>query len=962
MQAARRQGVRPTSIIAICIALLLALLQVGHASAVGLYPDPPPDFAHPGSPHDPLYSPTGGNRDRPVLVIYAQFSDVTFPVGFDSAVVADRFFGSFPSVTDYFANDSFGHLILTPAAETNTTNNGAVNDGVVAVTIASDKATFTALTASAQNKQLLQAADPFVNFAAFDTNGNGALTDDELVVEHLDADPDPAGPAGCGATRGVDPVSLDGKNMTLSVAMDGTDSNLMTIIHETGHVTFHMRDLYGFGVGAFDISGPTCGYSDSVFFRTSAWQKLHLGWIAPTVVVRDGYYSVDRTDSSGEAFILYDPDKGTNDYFIVENRQRTAGTYDQNAADNGLVIWRIDDAQYNSGDESIRPIDIMRPDGTTNGGCGSGGCYSGSNGDAWDPSDSTTPQRTMTRKWRDEVTPANVAVRAIGPSGNAIRAYFDVRGPGVLVDPTTATGVPIQVDVTPDEANPVSFAVMNTGEATDSFNFTVGNLPVGWASTTDTQTLGAATGSVANMQVTVPADAPTGISTVKAIGTSATDGTITTQCSFTVNVVLHQTAIAYTGLTSVPFGQPAGFRAQVSDITDPSDMVVGATVTFQLSDGVNTQVATAVTDASGVAAASPALTVPPGNYTLSVSVPRTGKHAAAATSVAYTVERRPTALVYTGDTSADYSDPANLSAKLTDALSGAPISGMPIALALGSQTASATTDAAGVASQVIVINQPAGDVTASAAFAGDTIYLPSSDSKTFTIAKEKLTFVYTGDTLAALGSTPSLAAVATQEADGSPGDLSLATATFQLAPTLTSTPFAYTTGVDASGQATTAASGLPVDLWTITISVPDSNPYWQGTSVAPAELALYDPAASVTGGAHGRDSDAHDADVTLTGRYHQNSPEGQVQLRSVAGRFKGSDFAWIIAVGDQAIFEVRGDLDGARATLRLRLRDAAEPGVGYDTFAARLTNSSGRRLYESGTVLLDGGNLQVRTP
>jgi len=959
MQAARRRGVRPASIIAICIALLLALLQVGQASAIGPYPSPPPDFAHPGSPHDPLYSPTGGDRDRPVLVIYAQFNDVTFPSAFDAAAVANRFFGPFPSVANYYANDSFGRLILSPATETNTTNNGAVNDGVVSVTIASNKATFTALSAGAQNKQLLQAADPFVNFAAFDTNGNGALTDDEIVIEHLQAAPVPIGP-GCGATRGVDPVSLDGKNMNLSVAMDGIDTNLMTIIHETGHVSLHTRDLYGFGVGSLDLSGPTCGPGDALLFRTSAWQKMHVGWIAPTVVVKDGYYSVDRADSSGAAFILYDPSKGTDDYFIVENRQRTAATYDQSASDSGLVIWRIDDAQYNSGSESIRPIDIMRPDGTTNAGCGSGGCYGGSNGDAWNPSDGTTPQRTMARTWRDG-TAANVAVRAIGPSGNAIRAYFDVRGPGVLVDPTTATGVPIQVDVTPDEANPVSFAVMNTGETSDNFNFTVGNLPIGWASTTDTKTLGAGTGSVANILVTVPADAPTGISTVKAIGTSATDGTITTQCSFTVNVVLHQTAIAYTGPTSVPFGEPAGFRAQVSDITNPSDIVVGATVTFQLSDGTNTQIATAVTDGSGVAAVSPALTVPPGNYTLSVSVPRSGKHAPAATSVAYTVERRPTALVYTGDTSADYSDPANLSATLTDALSGTPIPGMPIALALGSQTASATTDGAGVASQVIVVNQPAGNVTVSAAFAGDTIYLPSSDSKTFTIAKEKLTFVYTGDTLVELGSTPTLAAVATQEADGSPGDLSLATATFHMAPTLTSTPFDYTTGVDASGQATTPASGLPVDLWTITVSVPDSNPYWQGASAAPAELALYDPAASITGGAHGRDSDSHDADATFTGRYHQSSPQGQVQLRSSAGRFKGSDFAWIIAVGDQAIFEVRGDLDGAQAILRLRMRDAGEPGVGHDTFAARLTTPSGSVLYESGTVRLDGGNLQVRT-
>jgi hypothetical protein len=159
-----------------------------------------------------------------MLVIYAQFSDTAFPNGRDAAYVANRYFGGFPSVANYFANDSFGRLILSPAGESDSSNNGAANDGVVSVTIASNKVTFVALSEGAQNKQILQAADAAVNFAAFDTNGNGTISnDDELVVEHLDADPDPIGP-GCGATRGVDAVSLDGKNMGISVAMDATDT------------------------------------------------------------------------------------------------------------------------------------------------------------------------------------------------------------------------------------------------------------------------------------------------------------------------------------------------------------------------------------------------------------------------------------------------------------------------------------------------------------------------------------------------------------------------------------------------------------------------------------------------------------------------------------------------------------------------------------------------------------------
>src|SRR5262249_52995332 len=158
------------------------------------------------------------------------------------------------------------------------------------------------------------------------------------------------------------------------------------------------------------------------------------------------------------------------------------------------------------------------------------------------------------------------------------------------------------------------------------------------------------------------------------------------------------------------------------------------------------------------------------------------------------------------------------------------------------------------------------------------------------------------------------------------------------------------TAVDASGLSSTSAVGLPVDVWTITISVPTTNMYWQGTSTIPAELVLFDPSASIAGAGHGSDATLGDISVTLTGRYFDLTPKGQVQLRSQVGRFKGDTFAWIVVVGDQAIFEVVGDLDGQAVVLRLRMQDAGEPGVGTDTFGATIKSSSGIAIYDSGTV------------
>ena len=109
----------------------------------------------------------------------------------------------------------------------------------------------------------------------------------------------------------------------------------------------------------------------------------------------------------------------------------------------------------------------------------------------------------------------------------------------------------------------------------------------------------------------------------------------------------------------------------------------------------------------------------------------------------------------------------------------------------------------------------------------------------------------------------------------------------------------------------------------------------------------------MTGGARGNDSTGNGAQLEVTGRYQGMTPRGQVQLRTSLGRFRGGDFAWIVAVGNDAIMQVAGDVDGSAATLRLRVHDGGEPSAS-DTFQARLGP------YDSGVVAVAQGNLQVR--
>ena len=122
-------------------------------------------------------------------------------------------------------------------------------------------------------------------------------------------------------------------------------------------------------------------------------------------------------------------------------------------------------------------------------------------------------------------------------------------------------------------------------------------------------------------------------------------------------------------------------------------------------------------------------------------------------------EPAPTTLTYQGDTTADYHDPANLAATLTDQTNGLPIANASVQFTLGPQSCTATTNAAGLASCTLVLDQCSGSYTVKANFAGSALYLPSSDSKPFSATPEETTLSYTGDTAIANGGTATLSGV-----------------------------------------------------------------------------------------------------------------------------------------------------------------------------------------------------------
>ena len=92
--------------------------------------------------------------------------------------------------------------------------------------------------------------------------------------------------------------------------------------------------------------------------------------------------------------------------------------------------------------------------------------------------------------------------------------------------------------------------------------------------------------------------------------------------------------------------------------------------------------------------------------------------------------------------------------------------------------------------------------------------------------------------------------------------------------------------------------------------------------------------------------------ISFECRYDRSTrPRGSVRVKFSGGKISGKDPTWIVQVGSVAIFQTVGTLNGAVATLRLRVDDNGEPAR-RDTFRARIG------AYDSGTVSVTSGNLQ----
>ncbi len=276
-------------------------------------------------------------------------------------------------------NQAGGDATLAPTGSVNdaykTMSYGIVNlqSTVLAwVTLPHDMAYYAGSNNGLQNtipntgtmaQDALAAVDPLVNFGQFDQDNDGYI--DAIDIIH----------SGYGAEQGGAPansiwsvksnlpsdwVSADNNanGVKVKVKLYHTEPALWgssgtgilhigVICHETGHF-FGLPDLYDTdnssdGIGSWCMMANSWGF-DGTQLRPpdySAWCKIFLGWVTPTLLTAPGTYSTAQAETNKAVYRI---DRGftPSEYLLIENRQ-PAGL-ETVMPQGGLAIWHIDES------------------------------------------------------------------------------------------------------------------------------------------------------------------------------------------------------------------------------------------------------------------------------------------------------------------------------------------------------------------------------------------------------------------------------------------------------------------------------------------------------------------------------------------------------------------------------------------------------------------------------------------
>ena len=265
---------------------------------------------------------------------------------------------------------------------------------------------------------------------------------------------------------------------------------------------------------------------------------------------------------------------------------------------------------------------------------------------------------------------------------------------------------------------------------------------------------------------------------------------IPSSAASTFNVTLEESAVAYTGPTSVFNGQNLTVSA-VLTTDDPASgaPIAGRTISFVLGSGSSAQTCATnpTTDSTGTATCTISnVNQTVGPVPLTVTFTSDGYYKTAITQPNINVGPEQVGTILNVPTATgDYNDATTVSATLIDTYTNAGAPNEPVTIMLnGTQSCSGTTDASGVASCSITPDEQAGTYSLTAAFAGDMTPWPHLEASTgtgsFVVTHEEASLSYTGATSATNGSSATLSGVLTTDDPATGTPIAGRTVTFTL--------------------------------------------------------------------------------------------------------------------------------------------------------------------------------------
>ena len=247
-------------------------------------------------------------------------------------------------------------------------------------------------------REVLSIANSFIDFNDYDKNNDGKVDMVFFLVAGYSA-------AANGSESGylwphasnLAPyyINYDGKLMdryASSAELYGWESSPSTVVvegigtvcHEISHVLglpdFYDTDYEGSGgeshtPGGWDVMA---GGSDYNYGRTPAgytfFERYALGWANPKTINREGNFSLEAVNVSGEGYILRTPVE--NEFFTIENRQKTG--WDAYIPGHGMIVTRVDStnlSMWGRNKVNCNPahnyLEMLRAGNTTSGDLGS---------------------------------------------------------------------------------------------------------------------------------------------------------------------------------------------------------------------------------------------------------------------------------------------------------------------------------------------------------------------------------------------------------------------------------------------------------------------------------------------------------------------------------------------------------------------------------------------------------------